>query len=61
MQSENTIGTAEEFARLDAVTSLQLGPYDLDVVASSITHGPEEIRCDSGYCPKEYCGGGYTS
>jgi hypothetical protein len=60
MQSENTIG-ATEFARWDAVMELQLAPYDLDVVASTITHGPEETRCESGYCPKEYCGGGYQS
>ena len=61
MQSENTIGAAAEFAKWDAVTALQLPADDLDVVASTITHGPEEVRCESGYCPKNYCGGGYQS
>lgn len=61
MQNENTIGATEEFARLDAVTKLQLPPDDLDVVASTITHGPEEVKCDQSYCPKDYCGGGYEA
>lgn len=61
MQIENTIGTAEEFARWEAVTALQLPVDDLDVIASNITRGPEEVRCESGYCPKNYCGGGYQS
>lgn len=56
MQSENTIGAANEFA----VTELQLHPDDLDVVASSIKPGPEEIRCEQSYCPKDYCNG-YSS
>ena len=60
MQSENMMG-AEGFARRDSVTELQLGPDDLDVVASSITHGPEETRCEQTYCPKECCSQGYSS
>jgi hypothetical protein len=61
MQNETTIGAVEEFARWDNVTELQLHPYDLDVVASTITHGPEEVRCDQTYCPERYCAQGYSS
>ena len=61
MQSENTIGAAEEFARWDAVTELQLPLDDLDVVASTIRHGPEEVKCQQSYCPNGYCRTGYSS
>jgi len=60
MQSENTIGASEELANWN-VTELQLAPDDLDVVASSITQGPEEVRCEQTYCPQSYCAQGYDS
>ena len=61
MQSENTIGATEEFARWDVATEFQLPVDDLDVVASSITHGPDEVRCEQSYCPQSYCASGYSS
>lgn len=61
MRSENMVGTAEEFARWDIVTELQLPVDDLDVIASSITRGPEEVRCEQTYCPSNYCAQGYSS
>jgi|KBSSwiStaDraftv2_1062776.scaffolds.fasta_scaffold81996_3 hypothetical protein len=59
MQSENTIGAAEEFARLDAIKELQLPADDLDVVASGLTDQDEE--CPKDYCPKNYCAKAYQS
>jgi len=61
MQSENMIGTGAELGRWDAITKLQLPTDDLDVVASTISHGPDEARCEQSYCPKDYCAQGYSS
>jgi len=58
MQSENTIGTAAEFAGWDTARELQLPADDLDVVASGLT---AESECPKDYCPNDYCAKAYES